>query len=149
MIKQGLRKRLTALTAAIAALMFAAVAVPSSASADTMRTLNVALSCQTGLPYGMEVNLGSGFYYPDGSSYAVGGIKYFTVYIPAGASEIEIQTGYCDGEPPSYYGDPWYGSYYALTPGTSTINSDGYCYFGSMYPGFYFRSCTLSNVTYS
>ncbi|HEV2348059.1 MAG TPA: hypothetical protein VGS97_28490 [Actinocrinis sp.] len=149
MIKQGLRKRVTALVSAVTALMFVAAAVPSSASADTMRTLNVALSCETGLPYGMSVNNGSGWYYPNGSSYAVGTTKYFTVYIPASASEIAIDTGYCDNENPSTFGEPWYGSYYGLTPGTSTINANGYCYWGSMYPGFYFRACTLSNITYS
>jgi hypothetical protein len=148
MNKTALRRRATALGSAIAALLLFAAAAPSPASADTTRTLKVALSCQTGLPYGMSVNVGSGWYYPNGSSYASGYTKYFTVFIPTSASQIAIDTSYCDGEQSQWWNAPWSGGYASLTPGTSTVNANGYCDFDNYY-GWYSRSCSLSNITYS
>jgi len=149
MLTRGLRRRVIALWSAIAAVLLFAVAVPPAASADTMRTLNVALSCSTGLPYGLSVNNGSGWYYPSGSSYAVGDTKYFTVSIPASANEIAIDTTYCDGEQSQYYGAVWNGGYSSLTPGTSTVNGYGNCSFNYIYPGIAVRICYLATITYS
>jgi len=148
MIKPALRSRATALGSSVSALLLLAAAVPSPASADTMRTLNLAFSCATGLPYGMSVDNGSGWYYPNGSSYAVGTTKYFTVYIPASATEIAIDTGYCDGEQSQYWNANWHGTYSGLTPGTSTVNAYGYCDFDDYY-GVYYRECSVGGITYS
>ncbi|WP_225848911.1 hypothetical protein [Streptomyces sp. HPF1205] len=146
MSRSGLRRRIAALGSAVAAVVLLAVAVPQSASADTMRTFNVALSCSTGLPYGLSVDNGSGWYYPDGSSYASGGVKYFTVYIPASASSLAINTSFCDNDPTTPY---WEGYRYSITPGTSTISANGYCNDEYVYPGPFVRYCSLSALTYS
>src|SRR5512140_1535297 len=103
MTKTSVRRKAPALGSAVAALLALGAAASSPAAADATRTLNVALSCATGLPYGMAVNVGSGWFYPNGSSYASGTTKYFTVAIPASASEIAIDTTYCDGEPSQYW----------------------------------------------
>jgi hypothetical protein len=151
MVKMGLRgwRRVFATLAAVA---LASLAVPPAASADTMRTLKLAYSCATGLPYGLEVSTGAGWYYPDGSSYAVGTTKYFTVYIPASASTFAFQPSYCDNQPMSRSYPIWQGATYSITPGTSTINADGYCndytydYSGYTYLFYY---CSLSSLSYS
>jgi hypothetical protein len=148
MTKRILRRRMAAFGSAVASFLLIAAAVPSPASADTMRTLNVAFNCETGLPYGMSVDNGSGFYYPNGSSYAVGVTKHFTVYIPASASVLAIDTGYCDGEQSQWWNAPWRGSYASITPGTSTVNANGYCDFDDYY-GQYSVDCSVSNITYS
>lgn len=138
--------RLTALGAATAAVLLAATAVPQTASAESTRTFNLALSCSYGLPYGLSVNNGSGWYYPDGSSYASGGVKYFTVQIPASASALSINTGFCENDPQT----PMYEGYgYTITPGTSTISANGYCLDEYVYPGPFVRYCSLSGLTYS
>jgi hypothetical protein len=136
---------MVAFWSAAAAVLLFAVAVPQSASADTMRTFKVALSCTTGLPYGMTVDNGSGWYYPDGSSYASGTVKYFTVFIPASATSLAINTGYCDNQPTTPY---WEGYRYSITPGTSTISANGYCNDMYVYPGPYVRYCSLTSLTY-
>jgi len=147
MVIRALRGRKQALLAITAAVGLASLTVSPAASADTTRTLNLAISCATGLPYGLEVNTGSGWYYPDGSSYAVGTTKYFTVYIPAGASTLAYQPGFCDGQPTWGEGPFWEGYTYNITPGTSTINATGYIndygytYNGTTYILFY---CSMS-----
>ncbi|MFG1811502.1 hypothetical protein [Streptomyces sp. NPDC049040] len=146
MIRRRLRSRPVALVSAAAAVLLLAVAAPQSASADTMRTFNVALSCSSGLPYGLSVDNGSGWYYPDGSSYASGGVKYFSVYIPATATALAINTGFCDNQPQTPY---WEGYRYSVTPGTSTISANGNCQDMYVYPGPFVRYCSLSSVTYS
>ena len=143
-----LRRRLTAAGSAVAALLLLTATAPS-ASADTTRTLKLALSCQTGLPYGLSANVGSGWFYPVGSSYASGGTKYFTVAIPASATQLAIDTTYCDGEPSQYWNASWTGGSVSLVPGTSTVNAYGYCSFYDYYYGYHYRSCTASGVTYS
>lgn len=70
-----------------------------AASADTMRTLNLSLYCATGEPYGLSVNTGSGWYWPDGSSYVAGRVKYFT----AGTSTINAN-GFCQDYSHNSYG---------------------------------------------
>jgi hypothetical protein len=154
MIKRGLRSRALALCAATATVGLTSLAVPSAASADTMRTLNLAFSCSTGLPYGLEVSTGSGWYFPNGSSYAVGTTKYFTVYIPASATSLAFMPTYCDNEPSGAGYNPTYAGYAAvLSPGTSTINATGSCYdydysYGQ-YANYLIYDCTISSLSYS
>ncbi|WP_031514997.1 hypothetical protein [Streptomyces sp. NRRL F-5123] len=138
--------RLVALGSATAAALLLAAAAPQSASAETMRTLNLALSCSYGLPYGLSVNNGSGWYYPDGSSYASGGVKYFTVQIPASATALAINTSFCETDPKT---PMWEGYSYAITAGTSTISANGYCLDEYVYPGPFVRYCSVSGLTYS
>ncbi|MFI0941921.1 hypothetical protein [Streptomyces sp. NPDC021020] len=138
--------RLVALGSATAAALLLAAAAPQSASAETTRTLNLALSCSYGLPYGLSVDNGSGWYYPDGSSYASGGVKYFTVQIPASATALAINTGFCETDPQT---PMWEGNRYTITPGTSTISANGYCLDEYVYPGPFVRYCSVSGLTYS
>jgi hypothetical protein len=111
-----------------------------------MRTFNLALTCYSGLPYGLAVDFGSGWYYPAGSSYASGETKYFSVYIPASAGSLAINTSYCDNET---LGATWEGYNYSITPGNSTIGANGYCEDQDVYPGAFVRYCSLSSLTYS
>ncbi len=155
MIRKGLHRRANAIWVAIATvLLFASTASPA-ASADTMRTLNVALSCSSGIvPFGLSVNNGSGWYYPNGSSYAVGGTKYFTVFIPASASSFAFDTK-CYYNIDEYYGyvsypdGSWQGYTYSLTPGTSTINMTASLWRGPVNPGPWVKYGTVSSLTYS
>lgn len=147
MVKMSLRGGRRAFFAILASVGLASLAVAPAASADTLRTLNLAYSCATGLPYGLEVNTGSGWYYPNGSSHASGTTKYFTVYISASASTLAYQPSYCDGQP-NIQGYPlWEGYTYNITPGTSTINASGYVndyeydYYGYAYLLYY---CSMS-----
>jgi hypothetical protein len=142
------RRGATAFGSAAATVLLLAAAVPSPAAADTTRTLNIALNCETGLPYGLLVNNGSGWYAPGGSSFASGLTKYFTVAVPASANEIAIDTSYCDGEDSAYYSVNWSGSYASITPGTSTVNATGYCEFDDYY-GYLSRECNISVNSYS
>jgi hypothetical protein len=155
MFRRVLRRRLDVAWAAIAAvlLLFAGNAAP--ASADTMRTLNVALSCSSGIvPFGLSVNNGSGWYYPNGSSYAVGGTKYFTVFIPAGASSFAFDT-MCYYDSAEYNGQAfypagsWQGYTYGISPGTSTINMTASLWRGPVYPGPWVKYATVSSLSYS
>jgi hypothetical protein len=107
MIRRGLRRRAIVLCSAIAAVLLAAFTVPPAASAGTMRTLNLAFTCDTGLPYGLLANTSNGFswsgwYVPSGSSYAVGTARYSTVSIPSSTVLLDYQPTYCDNEPPPY-----------------------------------------------
>ncbi len=142
-IKRGLRRRAITFWSAVSVVLLFAAAVPSSASADTSRTFNLALTCgYQGLPYGLSVNNGSGWYYPSGSSYASGNVKYFSVYIPASATMIEVNTS-CDGistSPQSYFT--------SITAGTSTINATGNCYAYNYY-GYWYNNCTITSLSYS
>lgn len=152
MVERGPRGRKRAFFAMLATVGLASLAVSPAASADTMRTVNLAFSCATGLPYGLEVNTGSSWYYPNGSSYAVGTTKYFTVYIPASASTFAFQPSYCDNQPTGGGYPLWEGYTYNITPGTSTINATGYVndynydYSGYAYLLYY---CSLSSLSYS
>jgi hypothetical protein len=143
---RSLRSKVVALLSATAAVVLLAAVAPQSASADTLRTFNVALSCSYGLPYGLSVDNGSGWYYPDGSSYASGGVKFFTVSIPASATSLAINTGFCETDPQT---PMWEGYRYSITPGTSTISATGYCLDEYVYPGPFVRYCSLSGLTYS
>jgi hypothetical protein len=146
MITQRLRRRLVAFLSATSAVLLLAVAAPQSASATTMRTFQLAVSCTSGLPYGLLVDNGSGWYYPDGSSYASGVVKYFTVYVPADATALAINIGVCNDETKT---PQWEGYRYTVTPGTSTISANGFCQDMYVYPGPFVRYCSLSSITYS
>lgn len=153
MVKRVLRGRTLALCAALATVGLTSLAVAPTASADTMRTLNLSFSCETGLPYGLQVDTGSGWYSPNGSSYAVGTVKYFTVYIPASASSLEYQPLYCDNQP-SGQGPLNSGYPYTITPGTSTINATGYCEdynysIGGYGDGYLIYNCSIRSLSYS
>jgi hypothetical protein len=146
MTRRTTARRLAALGAATAAALLIASAAPQPASADATRTFQLALSCSYGLPYGLSVNTGSGWYYPDGSSYASGSVKYFTVQLPQTASTLAINTGFCDTDPTT---PTWEGNTYAITPGSSTLSATGYCLDEYVYPGPFVRYCSLSSLTYS
>jgi hypothetical protein len=160
MIKRGLRGRAVALSAAIAAVLLAALALSPAARADTTRTLNLSFYCDTGLPYGLLVDTyngsaWSGWYSPPGSSYAAGTTKYYSVSISSSAVLLEFQPTYCDNEPSDAgYNYMWEGDDYGLSAGTSTINATGgrcadYTYsvgYGVEYP---FYVCTIGSLTYS
>ena len=149
---RGLRGRRYAFLAILSSIGLGSLALAPAASADTTRTVNLAYSCATGLPYGLEVNTGSGWYYPDGSSYAVGTTKYFTVYISASAGSFAFQPSFCDNQPQVNSYPMWEGYTYSITPGTSTINATGYTndfeydYSGYRYL-FYYSS--ISSLSYS
>lgn len=152
MIEASLLRRAVAFLSAIAAAALLAFATSPAASADTTRTLNIALSCDSGgaIGYGLSVNNGSGWYYPNGSSYLVGNIKYFTVFIPASATTLAINTSCDDGLVNPYGNGPfWEGYYYTITSGTSTISANGNCIDEYVYPGPLVTYCSLSSLTYS
>jgi hypothetical protein len=157
MFKAGLRRRAVTLSSAIAGVMLLGFAASPNASADTMRTLNLTLTCATGLPYGLLINNGSGWYSPDapGTTYASGTTKYYTVYIPASAGTLEFQPTYCDNQPPyNLGGSPqWEGYSYGISPGTSTVNATGYVNDYSYSIGYgmtyLFYYCSINSLTYS
>jgi len=139
---------------AIATGLLLTLATSSAASADTMRTFNLAISCTTGEAYGLLVNNGSGWYSPNGSSYVSGDVKYFTVSIPASATTLAVEPLSCDNQDPSgelYSGPYWEGYSYNITSGTSTVSANGSCldyvysYYGQNALLYY---CSLSSITY-
>lgn len=152
MIRTSLRGRAVAFGSAIAAAALLAFATSPAASADTMRTLNIALSCDSGsaIGYGLSVDNGSGWYEPSGSSYLVGNIKHFTVFIPASATGMSFDT-YCDDGLVNPYGNGpfWEGYGVAITAGTSTISANVNCIDEYVYPGPLVKYCSISSLTYS
>lgn len=148
MTKKGVRGRLAAAGSAVAAGLLLTLAVSPAASADTMRTLNLNFRCATGEPYGIEIatNESGGWYTPDGSSYAVGDTKYFTIYIPASATTFYYMPLSCAGEPVASNPSAVYRPI-SLTAGTSTINATGFCQDYSFY-GYLLFDCTVSSLTY-
>lgn len=152
MMSGSARGRAVAIGLPLAASALLTFAVPSAALAGTTRTLNLSFSCSTGEPYGLQVNTGSGFYQPSGSSYAVGNVKYFTVSISASATTLQYMPLSCDNEPSGSGPDPWWNST-SITAGTSTINASGSCNdftynYGGGYPALIF-DCTISSLSYS
>lgn len=150
MINRGLRRRAVTFGAAIATGLLLTLVMSPAASADTMRTFNLAIWCTTGEAYGLQVNNGSGWYSPDGSSYASGGVKYFTVSIPASATRLEVEPTFCDNQDPSgepYNGPYWEGYSSNITPGTSTISANASCLDYIYYSGLLYY-CSLSSITY-
>ncbi|HUN30473.1 MAG TPA: hypothetical protein VMU95_00520 [Trebonia sp.] len=157
MIKKALPRRAVAFGTALAAAALAAATVAPAASADTTRTLNLAFTCATGEPYGLSVDTyngsaWSGWYYPSGSSYAVGTTKYFSVSISASAQILDFQPSYCDNEPTLPNANyMWEGDDYALPGGTAPIDATGSCndyeYSAGFNENFLFYVCTLSSLT--
>jgi hypothetical protein len=152
-VKPRRRKAALGTVCAVAALV--AAATPQAAMADTMRTLSVPVGCASGIvPFGLSVNNGSGWYYPTGSSYSVGATKYFTVSIPSTATSLALDT-FCYYSTQEYNGQvsypdgTWEGYTYAITAGTSTINTTASCVREPVYPGPWVRYCSLSAITYS
>jgi hypothetical protein len=152
MITRGWRRRALALGLTIAAAVgLSTIVAASPASADTLRPLNVSLWCfQGGTPYGIEIDTGSGWYYPAAASDAtlVGGTKTFHLLIPTSAGGLKVNT-WCDG----FQGAMWEGYGYGIYPGTSTVNASGYC---NTYPysvsygiTYWFTYCPLDSITYS
>jgi hypothetical protein len=152
MISRYVRNRSVAIGSAAAASVLLTLAASSPASADATRTLNLSFTCATGEPYGLQVNTGSGFYMPNGSSYAVGATKYFTVTISASASTLTFMPYSCENEPTGGTGPVEGGYATSIIPGTSTITTTGYCEdynynWGGWAPALIF-DCTLSSVSY-
>ncbi len=152
MIKRCLRRSAVAIGSAMAAISLLALTMAPAASADTMRTLNLSLVCSTGEAYGLQVSTGSGWYQPSGSSYVVGDVKYFTVSIPATATQLDFMPLSCDSQPYAQGGPYWVWRPNTITAGTSTINAAGYCNdYSYNYSGgsALLFDCSLSSVTYS
>jgi hypothetical protein len=156
MIKGRLRRGAFAFGTVVAAAALASIALSPAASAQGTRTLNLALTCSTGEPYGLAVDTydgsWSGWYYPSGSSYAVGTTKYYSVSIDAGATLLEFQPSYCDNEPTLPNANyMWEGDDYGLTAGTSAISATGNCddyeYSAGYDVNYLFYVCTLSSLT--
>jgi len=147
MIKKGARKKAIAIGSAVAASLLLTLATSSAASADTMRTLNLYITCGTGEAYGLQVatNVSSGWYQPSGYSY---GNKTFVVSIPASATTLQVAPLSCAGQPTGTYGSTSTWRPYSITAGTSTINASAYCNDYSFYGELIF-DCPLSSVTYS
>ncbi|ACU72645.1 hypothetical protein Caci_3743 [Catenulispora acidiphila DSM 44928] len=152
MIKRNLRRRIIALCSASAAILATTVAASPPASADS-RTMVLSFSCATGLPYGLYINTGSGWYSPPGSSYADGTTKVFTISIPTNSMNFQYQPSYCDNQPTDGGYPMWEGYTYGIGAGTSTVNAVGGCAdytysvgYGLNYLLYY---CSISSLTYS
>jgi hypothetical protein len=146
MIKKGVRRRAVAIGSAVAASLLLALATSSAASADAMRTFNLTIRCDTGEAYALQVNNGSGWYYPDGSSTEAGGIKYFSVFIPASATFLWVMPGSCAGQP---FGSGPTALYVPsnITAGTNSISASTVCHDYNYY-GYLVYSCPLTSITY-
>jgi hypothetical protein len=152
MITRRLRRSAVVIGTAVAAILLSMSVTSPAASATTMRTLNLSLYCSTGEAYGLTIDNGSGWYSPSGSSYVSGEIKYFTVSIPASATELEFMPLSCANQPAGS-GPDWYYRPNTITAGTSTINANGSCQDYSYSYGFgqtaLIFDCTLSSLTYA
>jgi hypothetical protein len=151
MIKRRLRRTAVAIGSAMAAVLLLALTTAPAASADTMRTLNLSLYCATGEAYGLTISTGSDWYQPNGSSYVAGGIKYFTVFIPASATTLDFMPLSCAGQGAGT-GPVWEWHPNSVTAGTSTINANGFCQDYVYYYGgktLIFDCSFLSPPTYS
>ena len=146
-MKRVKHRRAVTIGCTAAASLVLTVATSPFASADTMRTLNLSVTCGTGAANGLLINTGNGFYAPDGSSNAGG----FTVFIPASATSLSFEPLSCDGEP--YTGRGPYPGFrgfqpIAISPGTSTINANGICQ-DYNFDGALLFDTSISGLTYS
>jgi hypothetical protein len=152
-IKKGARGRAVAIGSAVAASLLLTLATSAAASADSMRTLNLSISCATGEAYGLQVDTGSGFYQPSGSSTVTGGLKVFTVSIPASAATLRVMPLSCAGQPSAGAGPYPDWAVYSITPGASTVNASSFCqdyaYNYGAGPTVLIFDCNLSSITYS
>ncbi|NUR57173.1 MAG: hypothetical protein HOV87_00440 [Catenulispora sp.] len=151
MVKRSLRRRIAALCSVSAAVLATTVAASAPASADT-RTMVLSFSCDTGLPYGLYINTGSGWYSPPGSSYADGTTKVYTISIPTSTISFSYQPTYCDNQPQGGGYPMWEGYNYGISGGTSTVHAIGRVADYNYSPGYgvtyLFYYCSLSSVTY-
>jgi hypothetical protein len=152
MPQRSLRSRILVLCSASAAVLATTVAASPPASADT-RTMVLSFSCSTGLPYGLSIDTGSGWYSPSGSSYADGTTKVFTISLPTNAMTFRYEPLYCDDQPMNAGYPLWEGYSYGISAGTSTVHAIGntadYTYsvgYGMNYLLYY---CSISSLTYS
>jgi hypothetical protein len=153
MTKTAARRRATAFGSAIATLLLTAAVVPSSASADSTRTINSYVTCSDGtLMYGFAINYGTGWTYTalGASGHQVNSYeKEVTFIVPSSASSVALDT-YCGGQ--GYVeNSTWVGYTYSLTPGTSTATANWVCdLYQYAYYGYYTidRSCSLSSISY-
>lgn len=147
MMKRVKYRRAVTIGCAAAASLMLTVATSPFASADTMRTLNLSVTCGTGAAHGLLINTGNGFYAPDGSSSA----GVFTVFIPASATSLSFEPLSCDGEPYTGRG-PYPGlrglQSISISPGTSTINANGICEDYNFYGALLFDT-SITGLTYS
>lgn len=151
MTKTTVRRRVTALASAVAALLLSAAVVPSSASADTTRTINSYVTCADGtMMYGFEINYGAGWTYTalGASGYQVNSYeKEVTFIVPSSASSVALDT-YCGGG--GYVENSmWEGYTYSLTPGTSTATANWTCSLYTWLYGQVLRTCSLNSISYS
>ncbi len=148
------RRWAAALVAVVAATTLVVAGTPGAASASGTRIVTGTTTCTSGIvPYGFQVNLGSGWTYAD-SSYQINNYtKVWTKVIPSTATSIALDSG-CyvnwleyNGYVSYPYGT-WAGYSYSLTPGTSTVNSTWSCSRHPVNPGPYVRTCSLTAISY-
>lgn len=152
MIKRSLRRKALALCSASVAVLATTVAASPPASADATRTMVLSFSCGTGLPYGLYISTGSGWYSPPGTSYAVGTTKVFTISVPTSGFLFSYQPSYCDNQPTGGGYPMWEGYDYGINAGTSTITANGGCadytYSTGYMQTYLFYYCSLSSISY-
>ena len=152
MINRSLRRKIAALGSAAVAVLATTTASVPSASADATRTMVLSFSCDTGLPYGLSINTGSGWYSPPGTSYADGTTKVFTISIPTSGMTFEYQPSYCDNQPTGGGYPMWEGYSYGINAGTSTVTAIGhvadYTYSISYGVTYLFYYGSISSLTY-
>jgi hypothetical protein len=147
MIKKSARRKAIAIGSAVAASLTMALATSSAASADPMRTFNLAMLCQTGEAYGLLVSTnGSFFYAPNGSSTVSGNVKYFTVSIPASTTTLAVAPLSCANQPPGSNPSA-YHDIATITAGTSNVNASTNCADYS-FDGILLYDCHLTSITY-
>jgi hypothetical protein len=152
-----LRRGVAALSGLSAAVALFVTATPQFASADATRTIIGSTTCASGIvPYGFQVNYGSGWTYDGGTSVWPAGTqtKIWTWTIPSSATGFSLDT-FCYANGTEYNGQisypygTWQGYGASLTPGTSTINSTWRCDRYPVYPGPWVRTCSLTSISYS
>lgn len=153
MIKRNLRRRIIALCAAFAAVLATAIAASPAASADSTRTMVLAFSCDTGLPYGLYIDLYTssgwgGWYSPPGTSYADGNTKVFTISVPTYGFTLAYKPSYCTNQQSGTL--ELESDDYGVNAGTSTITALGHCadYQYSYYGTWLIYDCSISSLTY-
>jgi hypothetical protein len=137
MISKGLLRTTIAVSSAIAATALVVTAPAPAALADSTRQLNLTLTCQTGLPFGLEVSVNGGgsWFSPAGSSFASGNSKIYNVAIPASATSLEVQPTFCDNQLPGN-GPNFEGNVYSITPGPGNLVATGNTNDFTYSPGF-------------
>jgi hypothetical protein len=149
------RRWAAALVALTMATTLVVLGTPGAASADGTRTITGTTTCTSGIiPYGFQVNYGTGWTGADSSYISNYYTKVWTKVIPSSATSIALDSG-CYVNWQEYYGyvyypyGTWVGYTYSLTPGTSTVNTTWSCSRNPVYPGPPVeRSCSLTAISY-